>query len=319
VTLSDVATGRALKRLRGHTGEIPSLAYSPDGSRLVTGSRDHTIRIWDVARGLAIKTLKGGATEVLAVAWSPDGTQIASSSSDKTTRLWDAVTGEQKRILEGFAPSGERFRIGEQGVAFSPDGKRVASSIDIAVRVWDARTGAPLLSIGEPPERVNWLGFSPDGKELITESQSARRTWNLTTGTMRTALRTTIAPNRDKDAPAVHTATTPDGAWSATADEADCVQLSGSSGGSPIALLCAVEGKDAGYVFDGQHVDFVGMDACAAHARLACRVGHDTMRLPFELCEEHFVVTNLLGKLTSSKPVGLPQDEVQALACDSLQ
>ena len=85
--------------LRGHTGEVSDVAYSPDGRRLVTGGMDETVRIWESASGSPIHVLPGHDSFVRAVAFNGDGTRIASASEDRTVRLWDAATGTPIGIL----------------------------------------------------------------------------------------------------------------------------------------------------------------------------------------------------------------------------
>jgi WD40 repeat protein len=84
-----VSTGNFLKTLEGHHSEIISVDYSPDGTRLVSGSNDTTIRLWETATGEYMGMLKGHGGWVNAVVFNSDGTQVASASGDTTVRLWD--------------------------------------------------------------------------------------------------------------------------------------------------------------------------------------------------------------------------------------
>ena len=82
-----------LATLKGHSYSVNSVAFSPDGSRIASGSGDQTVRIWDAKTGVHLTTLKSHSYSVNSVAFSPDGSHIASSSSDKTVQIWDTMTG----------------------------------------------------------------------------------------------------------------------------------------------------------------------------------------------------------------------------------
>ena len=168
------------------TNSIACSAYSPDCSRIVSGSRDKSVTVWDVVSHQAFYTLRGHDGPVTCVAYSPDGKWIVSGSSDNTLKIWDAKTGMETRSLKGhtkgvnaIAISGDGRRIATGGddhqlilwdldgdlsslkilghtdevvaVAFSPDGTRIVSSgKDLRVQVWDATTLSPLVSLGKP-------------------------------------------------------------------------------------------------------------------------------------------------------------------------
>ena len=105
-----------LQTLEGHSGWVSSIAFSPDGTQLASGSDDRTIKLWDAATGSLQRTLEGHSSPVNSVAFSPDGTQLASGSDDRTIKLWDAATGSLQRTLESHSgPVGS--------IAFSPDGR----------------------------------------------------------------------------------------------------------------------------------------------------------------------------------------------------
>jgi WD40 repeat protein len=80
--------------LEGHTSTVLSVAYSPDGSKVVSGSYDKTVRIWDAVSGACVVgPLEGHTNGVSSVAYSPDGSKVVSGSDDRTVRIWDAVSG----------------------------------------------------------------------------------------------------------------------------------------------------------------------------------------------------------------------------------
>ena len=123
--------------LQGHTDSVNSVAFSPDGRHIASGSMDKTIQIWDAQTGGQVgNPLQGHTSRVQSVAFSPDGKHIVSGSSDRTVQLWDAQTGSQVgNLLQGHTDS-------VKSVAFSPDGKHImSSSDDRTIQLWDAQTG----------------------------------------------------------------------------------------------------------------------------------------------------------------------------------
>jgi WD40 repeat protein len=92
LTIWSLATGKKLRDLPGHFGEIRQVAFHPDGQRLASGGRDGTVRIWDVPTGLEILTLREHDGPIEGVAFSPDGRQLATAGRDGTVRIWDGST-----------------------------------------------------------------------------------------------------------------------------------------------------------------------------------------------------------------------------------
>jgi WD40 repeat protein len=91
VKLWDVATGKQQATLKGHTDEVCSLTFSPDGRALAFGGKDGTIKLWDVARDRELATLKGHTARVVSLAYSADGKMLASGSADRSIKLWDVA------------------------------------------------------------------------------------------------------------------------------------------------------------------------------------------------------------------------------------
>ena len=125
-----------------HGGGVHSLAWSPNGIYLAIGRDDTTAQVWNVATTSNVYTYTGHNSDVFTVAWSPDGKRIASGGGDGLVQIWDALTGEHVYTYRGHAdyyPG--HFTSGKavNSVAWSPDGKRIASgSDDMTVQVWQA-------------------------------------------------------------------------------------------------------------------------------------------------------------------------------------
>jgi WD40 repeat protein len=102
-------SGALVQILDGHTNLVFTCAYSPDGARVVSASKDKTLKIWDAATGWEIHTLVGHTDSVWTCAYSPDGARVVSASWDKTLKLWDVATGREFGTLEGHTEP-EMFR-----------------------------------------------------------------------------------------------------------------------------------------------------------------------------------------------------------------
>ena len=163
--------------LRGHSGPVNAVAFSPDGKRLATASGDQTAKVWDAESGKELRTLRGHSSGVDGVAFSPDGKRLATVSYDQTAKVWDAESGQELLTLRGHSKP-------VSGVAFSPDGKRLATaSLDDTAKVWEAESGKELLTLRGHSSGVDGVAFSPDGKRLATASwDRTTKVWDAESG-----------------------------------------------------------------------------------------------------------------------------------------
>ncbi len=204
-------------KLEGHKNTVRSIAFSPDGKYLASGSVDSTVKLWEIEAAREVRTLVGHQDMVNAVAFSPDSRYLASAGIDDTVRIWEVGTGREPRTLSGhshevnsvfFSPDGRylasasldgTIRLWEmetsltvrtlkgpvgKAVVFSPDGKRLAGACyDNTIRLWESDTGRETLILKGHDNAVNSVAFSPDGRYLASASSDKTiRVWDAGTG-----------------------------------------------------------------------------------------------------------------------------------------
>ncbi len=166
--------------LEGHTNEVNSLAFSPDGATLASsGSWDNEIKLWHVNARKSFATLRGHTDAVSSVSFSsPDGATLASGSWDRTIKLWDGKTGGLIATLEGHTD-------GVTSVSLSSGGNTLASgSRDGTVKLWDVRTREEIGTLEGHTGEVTSVSFSPDGALLASAGGWGDRTvilWDVET------------------------------------------------------------------------------------------------------------------------------------------
>jgi WD40 repeat protein len=214
--LSNIAT------IRGHHGQVTSIVFSSDGSKIVSGSEDGTVRIRPVASSEEQHApIPGHDACVTQAVFSFDGTRLVSGSDDKTVRIWDGLTCKELTVLHGhedlvwtvaYSPDGARVVSGSRDktvrvwgaldfreiavlrghrsivtfVTFAPDGTQIAScSLDHTVRVWSSSTFQESARLEGHRDTVWSVAFSPNGARLVSTSEDETvRVWDAVTFTM---------------------------------------------------------------------------------------------------------------------------------------
>ena len=209
ITILDRITGSQAAILSGHTNWVKSVVFSSDGTLLVSGSDDKTVKLWDVQTGGVIKAFCGHSNYVLSVSISADCATIASGSSDYTICLWDIQTGECHHTIEQqnpvfcvrFFPTNPQHIIFVSGskvrqwntidhqinstdngfhVALSPDGTQFVLCDGAAVVVQDSNSGAVVANFRVPSSNTNYCCFSPDGSLIAAAAHNIVYVWDIT-------------------------------------------------------------------------------------------------------------------------------------------
>ncbi|KAK5107363.1 hypothetical protein LTR62_001343 [Meristemomyces frigidus] len=182
----DCDTGTPLHTLKGHTGWVLAVAWSPDDKILATGSMDNTVRLWDPEKGTPLGgPLKGHTKWITSVCWEPyhlrepGRPRLASASKDYTVRIWDAVNGHTDMALTGHKGSVTTVKWGGAGQIYT-------ASQDRTVKIWTVATGTLLHTLTAHAHWVNHLALSTDhvlrtayhdhtGRKSIPDTVDAKR------------------------------------------------------------------------------------------------------------------------------------------------
>ena len=207
IRLWDVATRKQRHLLIGHNMEARGIAFSKDGRTLASGAADQTIRLWDVATGKPKAAPPAHTAPIYAIRVLDDSKTVVTVSRDRTVRWWDARSGKLLRTNSGsdlgdrgamFSPNGDVLAIGTWkgdvrllatgsgktlgqfhaekrlplALAFSPDGKRIASADAKAVHFWDGKTHTALGGLPGADDPIRYGVLSPAGKALVVRKES---------------------------------------------------------------------------------------------------------------------------------------------------
>lgn len=176
VAVWSARTGADVATLTGHQDRVTSAHFSPDGSRLVTTSRDGTIRLWDPMTGRELQVLRGHSGSVEHAAVSVDGL-VATAGLDHTVRLWNIDTGESVHALQGHMGRIEQLRFDDRGALIASVGE------DGSARIWTTADGRPVGTFKDGHAASVALAFAPDGQILVTGgSDGIVRVWSVQSG-----------------------------------------------------------------------------------------------------------------------------------------
>lgn len=168
---------REVRTLVGHKRHVAGVAITPDGRHAVSASWDGLLKVWELQSGRELGILEGHTDAVETVAISPGGSYVASGSADRTIRVWDLETGRVLRMLTGHRGS-------VTAVAVPPNARYVVSgSADQTVRVWDLATGREIRTLSGHAGRVTAVALTPDGRWIVSASWDGRlKVWELESG-----------------------------------------------------------------------------------------------------------------------------------------
>src|SRR6266567_1190174 len=166
IRIWDVQSHQLLKTMRGHKDCIYSIAWSPDGKLIASGSYDRMVKLWDPQTGSELRNLQDHIDAVFAVAFSPDGKRLASASQDRTVKIWDVAGGKRLYTLSDASD-------GLTSLAYSPSGEQVAAAgYDKTIYIWRlaADDGHLSQSLISDQDSLLSLVWSPDGKVIVSAS-----------------------------------------------------------------------------------------------------------------------------------------------------
>jgi WD40 repeat protein/serine/threonine protein kinase len=172
IALYQTDSGRRTAICEAHSTNIWALTFSPDGTRIASGSEDGLVCVWDAATGAKIADCRGHTGNIISAAFRHDGARLVTASDDGTVRQWDATTGSQAE------PPYDRHSGEALSAVYSPDGKWIASGGgDRTVRVWRATGREEVAVLHGHRGAVYGVAFTPDGRRVVSYSQKRGFGW----------------------------------------------------------------------------------------------------------------------------------------------
>jgi WD40 repeat protein len=169
-----LAKAEEARTLKGHTGAVTAVAFSPDGGTLVSASTDATLKLWDVKNGELRSTLTGHSGAVLCAAFSHDGKTLASGGDDSNVLLWDVAAG---KVVAKLSAHGSKVKC----LAFSPSGAQLATGgEDMTICLWNVRNRRLRATLKGHTRPVLCVAFAPAGDLLASGSgDQSLKLWNV--------------------------------------------------------------------------------------------------------------------------------------------
>jgi WD40 repeat protein len=225
----DVESRTKIAVLSGHSLQVLSAVFSPDGRQILTASADNTARVWNAVSGNQISVLTHTGY-VNRACFSPDGHKIVTASNDRTARVWDAQTGAGIFVLKGH-------ELAVWDATFTPDSRRVlTTSGDHTTRIWAAQCSKEIAAFF-PKDRIDFAFFSHDGRRIATTSEERpTQIWDVESGAEIVLL---AGVGRSFSADGRHIVTTTD----------DVAHVFDAENGAEIALLKGHKGSVQNAVF----------------------------------------------------------------------
>lgn len=213
-----VAVEEPLYTMEGHTGNVLTVAFSPDGNLVASGSVDNTMRLWRVNQGTLLRTMQGHPFPILTLAFAPNGATLATGSTDGLIRLWRVSDGRLESTLQGHA--GWIICL-----AYSPDGRLLATCAqDYTVRLWRLSDGKLIQTVDEGMDLVSSLAFSADSRMLAwAETDGSVRVWSIADNSW-------LKVRRDSERAATSVAFSPDAGLLAAGFDDGAVRIWHTSG-----------------------------------------------------------------------------------------